>query len=249
MISGRRIVAATAVACLSIGAGVFVVGQALGDASQPCNAYYPLPSGGTWTYREGPLGGKPRVEKTVVVRSVEGSADRRVAQIEQSVRTPGAPGVAAGRARTTVHCDGGRIGMTVRGVAQGREGKSTASGSVDARLPGLPPAAKLVPGYEWTSESRIEAKDAGVSATTTGTRKNRVAGFETVTVPAGRFDGALKVETVEELRQEGQGRSARQELIEWYVRGVGLVMRETRVRSGTQSATSVEALTASSLVR
>ena len=67
-------------------------------------------------------------------------------------------------------------------------------------------------------------------------------------MPAGRFDRALKIESVETLQQQGQGRTARQELLEWYVANVGLVKRETRVRSGNNAATSVEVLVKSSLL-
>lgn len=215
----------------------------------PCNIYYPLPEGGTWTYREGALGGKPRVEKLVTVRSVEGPPDRRIALVEQSVRTPGAPGVAAGRARTTIHCDKGRIGMITQGVAQGREGGSTSSGTVSAELPGLPAAAKLANGYTWQSTSRIRATDDSLKTQTEGRRENRIAGREDVTVPAGRFPDALKVVSIETLTQPGQARSARQEFVEWYAPNVGLVKRETRVRSGTHAATSVEELVSTNLLQ
>jgi len=217
------------------------------EAAEPCNVYYPLPVNGTWTYREGPQGGKPRVEKHVVVLSVQGEGDRRSALVEQSVRTPGAPDLAVGRARTTVHCDRGRIGMSVKGVAQGREGDNTSSGTVSAEIPGLPPADKLVPGYEWTSKSVIKASDGALTSVTEGRRENRVSGLEAVSVPAGRFERALKVVSIETLRQKGETRSAQQELVEWYVSGVGLVKRETRVRSGNRAATSVEVLVQSSL--
>lgn len=224
-----------------------LAGLPSGAIAAPCNVYYPLPDGGSWTYREGPLGGKPRVEKVVTVRSVEGPRDRRIAVVEQSVRTPGAPGVAAGRARTTVHCDKGRIGMITQGVAQGREGGSTSSGTVSAELPGLPAASKLTDGYTWRSTSRIRASDDDLKSVTEGVRENRVVGRETVSVPAGRFEKALKVVSIETLTQQGQARTARQEFVEWYAPNVGLVKRETRVRSGTHAATSVEALVSTTL--
>jgi hypothetical protein len=233
---------------LLIGTTASFIGTARAESAPPCNVYYPLPTGGTWTYHEGPPDGKPRVEKLVAVQSVEGTTTRRTAVVEQSVRTPGAPGVAAGRARTTVHCDNGRIGMTVQGVARGREGDSTSSGTVTAEIPGLAPADKLVPGYRWKSKSLIKATDDQLRSVTEGIRENRVAGFESVSVPAGRFDRALKIESVETLEQKGQGRTARQELVEWYVANVGLVKRETRVRSGDNAATSIEVLVKSSLL-
>ncbi|MDG2307936.1 MAG: hypothetical protein P8R42_25440 [Candidatus Binatia bacterium] len=240
--------AVTLVTACVIGLGALAAGPAQGESARPCNLYYPLPAGGTWTYYEGPLDGKPRVEKLVVVKSVEGTTARRTAIVEQSVRTPGAPGVAAGQAQSTVHCDNGRIGMTVQGVAQGREGGRTSSGTVTAEIPGIAPAAKLVAGYRWKSKSLIKATDDELRSVTEGHRENRVVGFEPVTVPAGRFDRALKIESVETLQQQGQGRTARQELLEWYVANVGLVKRETRVRSGNNAATSVEVLVKSSLL-
>ncbi len=232
-----------------VGGVAFFVLDATGtDASPPCNAYYPVPPGASWTYREGPLDGKPRIEKVVrVLTTEEGEGDRRTALLEQSVRTPGAPGVAAGQARTRVHCDRGRIGLTIEGAAQGREGDRTSTGSVRAEIPGLPPADVLVPGYTWTSKSIIRAREAGVESITEGRRESRVAAIEAVSVPAGHFADALKIVAIEDLTQRGAARSARQELVEWYARGVGLVMRETRVQSGEQTATSVEVLVASSL--
>lgn len=230
-------------------AATVLLGETTADATapSPCNPYYPLPAGGSWTYREGPLGGKPRVEKLVTVKSIEGQGARRTAVLEQSVRTPGAPGLAAGQARTVVHCDRGRIGLTVRGAAQGREGTSTSTGTVTAEIPGLPPADELVPGYEWKSKSTIRARDGELHTETIGSRTSRVAGRESVTVPAGRYPSALKIIAVETLEQRGPVRSAQQELVEWYAQGIGLVKRETRVRSGSSAATSVEVLVATNL--
>lgn len=217
-------------------------------ADESCNVFYPLTEGASWTYREGLLHGAPRVEKIVTVRSAQGGSKTRTAVLEQSVRTPGSPGAAAGRGQTTVKCDEGQIRLTIRGVAQGTDGGSTAKGTVVAEIPGLPPARKLVPGYTWNSKSTIRATDDAAVSVTEGIRKNRVAGRETVTVPAGRFENALKVVSVETLEQKGATRTARQEFVEWYVENVGLVMRETRVKTVDQAATSVEVLVKSNLV-
>lgn len=234
-------------------ATTFLVGTALtanGEAassSPPCNPYFPLAPGASWTYREGPPGGKPRVEKSVTVTSVEGEGEHRRAILEQSVRTPGAPGAALGRARTIAHCDRGRIGLTIQGAARGQDGDRASRGTVAARIPGLPPSDRLVPGYEWTSKSEIQAQEGDVRAVTEGFRRSRVAGREAVTVPAGRFDGALKIVSIETLRRHDGAAAARQEVVEWYAPWIGLVKRETRVQSGPRTATSVEVLVASSL--
>lgn len=244
--------AASRIAATALAAGLLLVAALARDgvaADADCNPYFPLPSGARWTYREGPLGGKPRIEKVIQVISVEGEGGRRKVVLEQLVRTPGQPGLAAGRARTVVHCDHGRIGMTVRGLAKGSDGGRTSTGTVTAQIPGLPPADKLVPGYQWSSKSQIDAHDGTLRSHAEGERKSRVEGVETVSVPAGRFADALKIVSVETLRQAGKTRSAQQELVEWYARGVGLIKRETRTRSEGGSATSVEELVGSSLVK
>jgi hypothetical protein len=139
--------------------------------------------------------------------------------------------------------------MTVKGQARGQDGGKKATGSVIARLPGLAPAKDLVPGYEWSADSQIEAVEGDRRIVTRGVRKSRVEGTEMVSVPAGRFSDALRIVAIETLETKGTDGtlSARQEFVEWYVRGVGLVKRETRVRSSAGQAISVEELSASNL--
>ena len=231
-------------ATVLFGAIFILAAAARGTESGPqeCNAYFPLAEGRSWTYREGPRGGKPRLERLVRVTKVTGPAQKRTAILEQSVRSPGDPGRASGVARTTAECAGGRILMSVEGKSRGREGGETASGSIEATLPGLPPAHLLEPGYSWVSRSRIVTRDGDRTFTTEGQIRSRVAGHESISVPAGRFEKALKIEAIESLVDRADRRSAEQQRIEWYAEGVGLVLRETRVRSGEQEAVSVETL-------
>ena len=216
--------------------------RAAGEGPAECNAYFPLSEGRSWTYREGPRGGKPRLERLVRITTSSGSPQKRTAVLEQSVRSPGDPGRASGMARTSAECTGGRILMRVTGTSRGRDGNETASGSIEATLPGLPPAHLLEPGYTWSSQSRIVTRDGDRTFTTEGNIRSRVAGHESISVPAGNFERALKIEAIESLVDRADRRSAEQRRIEWYAEGVGLVLRETRVRSGGQEAVSVETL-------
>jgi hypothetical protein len=102
----------------------------------------------------------------------------------------------------------------------------------------------MKPGYSWRGDSEVETMDAGTRVVAQGARGSQVEGVESVTVPAGTFPDALKVATVQTLTlHRGQDtRYARQQVLEWYARGVGLVKRETRTSQGKDAAASVEQL-------
>jgi hypothetical protein len=86
--------------------------------------------------------------------------------------------------------------------------------------------------------------DAGSKVVAQGARGSRVERAEGVTVPAGTFPDALRIESVQTLTlHRGKDEHyARQEIVEWLVRGVGLVKRETRVSRNAKAAVSVEEL-------
>ena len=86
--------------------------------------------------------------------------------------------------------------------------------------------------------------DAGNRVVAQGARGSRVEGVESVTVPAGTFPEALRVVSVQTLtlHRGKDERYARQQVVEWLVRDVGMVKRETRVSQGSDAATSVEEL-------
>jgi hypothetical protein len=86
--------------------------------------------------------------------------------------------------------------------------------------------------------------DAGSRVVATGARGSRVEGVESVTVPAGTFPDALKIASVQTLtlKRGNDERYARQQVLEWLVRGIGLVKRETRVSQGKDAAVSIEQL-------
>jgi hypothetical protein len=230
----------TGLACALVAVAGLASAQT-GSGSAQCNAYYPLRQDARWVYEEGEVGSQVRMRRTITVQSVSTADDVTSADLLQQVSLPGRPDVVAGRATMRVRCDATGVQVAIDGSAGiGSE----ASGVIKAKLPGLPPAADLKPGFSWRGESEVETMDAGSKVTAQGTRGSRVERTESVTVPAGTFPDALRIESVQTLTMHrGQDdRYARQEVVEWYVRDVGLVKRETRVSHGKDAAVSVEEL-------
>lgn len=124
------------------------------------------------------------------------------------------------------------------------EAGGQAAGTVRAQLPGLPAAERLLAGQSWESTGQIETTQGGTTARTSVARRSRVDGVFPVQVAAGDFPEALLVSSVETLELGGPagGRQARQEIREWYVRGVGLVKRETRLAGPGTAVISTEDL-------
>lgn len=206
-----------------------------------CNAFFPLQPNASWVYEEGALGSPQTMRRTITVKSVTTSDGVTNADLEQQVSLPGRPDVTAGTAITRVKCDSSGVSLTIDGSA-GVGGET--SGVIKAKLPGLPPDTEMKPGYSWRGDSEVETMDAGTRVVAQGARGSRVEGVESVTVPAGTFPDALKVATVQTLTlHRGQDtRYARQQVLEWYARGVGLVKRETRTSQGKDAAASIEQL-------
>lgn len=211
-------------------------------AAEQCNAYFPLSPDARWVYEEGQQGSKATMRRTISVQSVSTTAGVTEAELLQVVSLPGQPDVAAGRAVTKARCDSSGVTLTVDGSA-GLKGE-TPTGIVKAKLPGLPPADELRPGYSWRGDTDVETMEGGNRVIAKGARGSRVEGVEPVKVPAGTFPEALRVATAQTLNLDagGQKHYARQHLLEWYVRGIGLVKRETRTSQGPDAAVSVEEL-------
>ncbi|MEW6272146.1 MAG: hypothetical protein AB1689_22925 [Thermodesulfobacteriota bacterium] len=206
-----------------------------------CNAYFPLRADARWVYEEGQKGSPAKMQRTITVRSVSTSDGVTSAELAQEVTLPGQPGVVAGQAMTRAHCDASGVTLWIDGSA-GVDGQTSAV--IKAKLPGLPPADDLKPGFSWRGDSEVETMDAGTLVVAQGTRGSRVEGVESVTVPAGTFPEALRVASVQTLtlRRGGDERYAKQQTLEWYVRGIGLVKRETRTSAGSEAAASIEEL-------
>lgn len=233
-----------ALALLAIVAAVGIAARAgaqTSDGSAECNAYFPLKQGASWVYDEGEVGSKVKMRRTVTVQSVSSADGVTTGELLQQVSLPGQPSVVAGKATTRARCDASGVRLDIDGSA-GVGGES--SGVIKARLPGLPPAADLKPGYSWRGDSEVETMDAGSKVVAQGARGSRVTRAESVTVPAGSFPDALRIESVQTLTMHRgkDERYAKQEVVEWYVSGVGLVKRETRVSHGPNAAVSVEEL-------
>lgn len=209
--------------------------------AEECNAYFPLQPDARWVYEEGASGSNATMRRTITVKSVTTSDGVTSADLQQEVSLPGQPNVTAGTATTRVKCDASGVSLTIDGSA-GVGGET--SGVIKAKLPGLPPEADMKPGFSWRGDSEVETMDAGTRVVAQGARGSRVEGVESVSVPAGTFPDALKVATVQTLTlHRGQDtRYARQQVLEWYVRGVGLVKRETRTSQGKDAAASIEVL-------
>ncbi len=208
-----------------------------------CNPYFPMAKGATWAYRDLRRDGDTSVERRVTMESVEHDDHVVTAVLSQDVSTGGASGAGTGGGRTIQRCSGGDVATSVEGTAKAASG---ASARVRAELPGFPAADRLVAGYAWKSEGRIETQGGYDRSTTAIRRESRVDGFFPVDTSAGRFPGALRVTSIETLKTgDGPGaREARQEVREWYVRGIGLVKRDTRLAdaSGNEQAASAEEL-------
>lgn len=206
-----------------------------------CNAYFPMRQGARWVYEEGAVGSQAKMRRTVTVESVATANGVTTGDIVQQVSLPGQPDTVAGKATTHARCDASGVQLTIDGSA-GVDGQT--SGVIRARLPGLPPAGDLKPGFSWRGDSQVETMDGGTKVVADGARGSRVVRTESVTVPAGTFPDALRVESVQTLtlHRGKEQRYARQETVEWYARGVGLVKRETRVSHAANAAVSVEEL-------
>lgn len=210
-------------------------------AAEECNAFFPLKQGAQWVFEEGAVGSKDMMRRTITVKSMTESDGVTTAELQQQVALPGRPDVTAGTATTRARCDASGVSLSIDGSA-GVAGET--AGVIKAKLPGLPPASDMKPGFSWRGDTEIETMDAGTRVVAQGARGSRIEGVESVTVPAGTFADALKVATVQTLTlHRGQDtRYARQQVLEWYVRGVGLVKRETRTSQGSDAAGSVEQL-------
>jgi hypothetical protein len=184
------------------------------------------------------------MERTVSVTSVETSGRVTTATLSQSVHAAGQPGTPAGSATTTVRCAGGAVQVSVSGTAASSSGGERATATVRAELPGLPPAEKLTKGFQWQSQGRVETVEGDSTAVTAISRQSQVDGVFPIKVPAGDFPQALRVASVETLKlgTPAGEREARQEIQEWYVRGLGLVKRDTRLAGIETPAGSVEEL-------
>lgn len=206
-----------------------------------CNPYFPMPTGARWVF-ELSQGPGDRLRRTVEVKSAQRNGDVTRVDLEQTVDSPGQPSsAAAGRATTTVQCEDGAVVLTVKGSAAGPPGSP--GGTVTARTQALPAADKLVVGYAWRSESEIETEAQGQRYPSRATRGSKVEAIEPITVPAGTFPRALRIGSVENVSLPGDpNRRMTQEIVEWYVRGLGLVKREGRIGGGPNAIKSVEQL-------
>jgi hypothetical protein len=184
-----------------------------------------------------------KLRRTVTVESVKTADGVTTAELNQTVSGGGDSGQSVGSATTTVSCTGGAIDLVVKGLA-GDAGPAKAAGSVTAKLAGLPAADKLVAGYSWRSEGSITTNQEGSVITTRVVRGSRVDGTFPVSVPAGQFAKALRILSVQTmtLRLADGDHQSTQEIVEWYVRGLGLVKRETRIGSSSDRVASAEEL-------
>ena len=223
--------------CALLALGVATVAPRPATA-EDCNAFFPLRQGAQWVYEEGAVGSKEMMRRTITVASVTESDGVTTADLQQQVALPGRPDATAGTATTRARCDASGVSLSIDGSGGGT------SGVIKAKLPGLPPASDMKPGFSWRGDTEIETMDGGTRVVAQGARGSRVEGVESVTVPSGTFPDALKVATVQTLtlHRGSDTRSARQQVLEWYARGIGLVKRETRTSQGSDATGSIEQL-------
>lgn len=206
-----------------------------------CNPWFPTPEGARWEYEETSGAGRARAIRSVVVISARKDDGNEIAELRQTVREAARKSQARAAGITEVRCQGGDLTLTTRGAAQGKSGSAKATGRVTAVIPGLPAANLLKPGYRWRSASRIEAQEPGTTIVVDGKRESRIGKASSIQVPAGDFSDVLLVEIRQTLSRAGSP-PIDQAIREWYVRGVGLVQRETRVLKGTPDSFTTEKL-------
>lgn len=109
----------------------------------------------------------------------------------------------------------------------------------------LPPADRLQPGESWTTHYTGEATlvDTGageLAVTQTVDLNNEVVGIEAITVPAGSYEEAVRVDTTGAIvLSAGDGASPTTldvNYSSWYAEGVGLVRQEFATVLGTEGA-------------
>jgi hypothetical protein len=213
------------------------------DAKPPgfCNPWFPTPAGARWEYEETSGAGRARAIRSISVRTVEKTATGETAELRQTVREATKRSLARASGVTQSDCAAGRITLTTRGAAKGKAGNAETQGRITARIPGLPPPADLVVGHSWTATSRIETDEGGTRILIDGQRESRVVSEGPIEVPAGSFARAIEIRTQQTLSRKGVA-AAHQEIREWYVRGIGLVKRETRVTGGMPDTATQETL-------
>ena len=217
---------------------------ALSETPAYCNPWYPTPQGARWEYEETSGAGRSRAVRSVVVDRVENSAAGARAVLRQTIREASKQSLARAAGVTDLVCKNGDIELTTRGAAQGRSRNAEADGRVVATVPGLPSAEKLKVGSSWDSTSRIEADEKTRHIVIEGKRRSRVVSQGPIEVPAGTFSEALEIVTKQTLTRTDipDGAVTNQVIREWYVRGVGLVQRETRVAGGSADTVTKETL-------
>ncbi|MFP6664669.1 MAG: hypothetical protein VCC00_10745 [Deltaproteobacteria bacterium] len=206
-----------------------------------CNPWFPTPAGARWEYEETSGAGRARAVRSISVHKVEKTATGERAELRQTVREASRRSLAQASGLTESDCVAGRITLTTRGAAKGKAGDAEARGQITARIPGLPPATQLVVGSSWTATSRIETTEGNTRIVIDGQRESRVVSQGPVEVPAGSFAKAIEIRTRQTLSRKGAA-AAHQEIREWYVRGVGLVKRATRVAGGMPDTSTLETL-------
>jgi hypothetical protein len=102
----------------------------------------------------------------------------------------------------------------------------------------IAPPDQMRPGGSWTSHFvtrlTMDTDEGSMLMTQTMDLEHRVTAVESITVPAGTFDNAVRVETTSNIDsmiivedQEFPGLSMTIDFVSWYVEGVGLVRDET----------------------
>ncbi len=212
--------------------------------------YFPLRQGASWTYSTGQSHeGKPipGAESTLEVLAVKDEGSRITAEVVE--RWSGAAQVGrSGGAAATNHSSGAAASEARQRWVVTREGLLPSSGAMRTsagEVRGDAPSGVYLPAVldvqlPWSYAISFDTPISKVAVR----GASRLVGFETVQVPAGRFELAAHVRSQVTTHMDVKPQAGMptvpavdqvQEEDLWYARGVGLLRAQTRTAAGYAS--------------
>ncbi len=209
---------------LALSAVLGTLGVPVSSAGGTCDqAYYPVRSGATWTYRTD-LSTNKSSQHTITLENV---TDTSFTQHQVF----GADTKSTVDIRLNWVCD-------AKGLTSSLSKNNTVASSttqVNATIikqSGVVIPANLGAGSSWTFSQTSAMKMGGQDLQIPSEATFKAAGEERVTVPAGSFT-ALKITGVTKITMPGTGKANTMNTTAWYARGVGMI--KTITDAGTKT--------------